>query len=124
MHEISLVRSIINSLQTEFSAEELVRLTGIDLKIGLLSNVEPLLMQNAFSAVQTAEGIYKDVALHIEVVPIKIYCDSCQQDSLIQEYKFVCASCGIPNNNIIAGTELLIHQVHFADTLTAPEQNT
>lgn len=113
MHEISLVRSIFNTLESEFSKKELDTMTAINLRVGLLSNVEPLLMQNAFDAVTTAEEKYQGVKLEVELVPIEIHCNDCQSSSIVENYKFVCASCGKPNNNVVKGTELLIHQVHF-----------
>ncbi|HFC00736.1 MAG TPA: hydrogenase maturation nickel metallochaperone HypA [Phaeodactylibacter sp.] len=113
MHEISLVRSIFNTLETEFSKEELETITAIDLKIGLLSNIEPLLMQNAFEAVTTAENKFLNVKLNVEPVPVEIHCNDCNTNSVIKNYKFVCNSCGTPNNNVVKGLELLIHQVHF-----------
>lgn len=115
MHEISLVRSVFNTLEAEFSSEELQRLTSIKLKVGLLSNVEPLLLHNAFSAVTDAENKFQGVELQVETVPIEIYCEACDAQSVIEQYKFVCASCGLPNNNVIKGMELLIHQVDFAE---------
>lgn len=113
MHEISLVRNIFNTLEAEFSRGELDRLTAIDLKVGLLSNVEPLLMQNAFEAVKTAEEKFRGVALNIETIPVEIYCGECDAHSVIENYKFACKSCGKPNNNVVKGLELLIHRVHF-----------
>ncbi len=113
MHEISLVRSIFKTLEAEFSTEELNRMSTIDLKVGLLSNVEPVLMQNAFEAVTTAELKYQEVKLNVELVPIEIHCESCKTNSEIKDYKFTCSSCGKPSNNIVKGMELLIHQVHF-----------
>lgn len=113
MHEISLVRSIFNTLESEFTKEELSSMTDIHLKIGLLSNVEPVLMQNAFEAVTTAEEKYQEVKLSIELVPIEIYCSDCDAHSIIKNYKFACSSCDKPNNNVVKGTELLIHQVRF-----------
>lgn len=113
MHEISLVRSIFNTLESEFSKEELTTITTIDLKVGKLSNVEPVLMQNAFEAVTVAEEKFQTVKLNIEVIPIEIYCTDCDCNSFIDNYKFACSTCGKPNNNVVKGTELLIHQVHF-----------
>lgn len=113
MHEISLVRSIFNTLESEFSKKELDTMTAINLRVGLLSNVEPLLIQNAFDAVTTAEEKYQGVKLQVELVPIEIHCNDCQSSSIVENYKFVCALCGKPNNNVVKGTELLIHQVHF-----------
>lgn len=113
MHEISLVRNIFNTLEAEFSKEELDGLNAIDLKVGLLSNVEPILMQNAFEAVTTAEEKFQTVKLNVIKIPIEIHCKDCDTNSTIENYKFACAQCGKPNNNIVKGEELLIHQVHF-----------
>jgi len=113
MHEISLVRNIFNTLESEFSKDELAGMKAINLRVGLLSNVEPILMQNAFEAVTTAEEKYQQVQLNVEVIPIEIYCSDCDSNSTIENYKFACKSCGKPNNNVVKGTELLIHQVQF-----------
>ncbi len=113
MHEISLVRNIFSTLEHEFEPQKLDKLKTITLNVGKLSNVEPVLMQNAFEAVTTAENKYREVELRVNVLPVKIFCESCEKESTIDNYKFVCSQCMTPNNNIIQGTELLIHQVEF-----------
>lgn len=115
MHEVSLVRTISSTLEQEFSAEELSRLTDINLRVGLLSNVQPVLMQNAFGAVQEGEGKFVGVKLHVEVLPVIVRCELCNHESQIDNYKFACAKCGRPTSNVIQGNELLIHKVEFAD---------
>ncbi len=115
MHEISLVRSIFNTLESEFPKAELEFLMKIDLKVGELSNVEPILMQNAFEAVTVAEEKFQNVELNVIKMPTEIYCNTCNLRSRISNYKFVCSQCGEPNNNLVQGTELLIHQVHFRE---------
>ena len=116
MHEISLVRTVFRTLEEEFSVEELEMLRAVDLRVGLLSNVEPILMQSAFSAVKETDDRYSAVELNIELVPIEIFCEDCQKSSGVEQYKFVCAHCAKPNKNITKGTELLIHQVHFFES--------
>ena len=115
MHEVSLIRTIFNTLEAEFPKEEVEQISAIDLKIGLLSNVEPQLMQNAFDAVTQVDDKFIGVKLNIETVPIEIHCTSCNTNTLIEQYKFACSSCGQPNNNVVKGTELLIHRVHFKE---------
>lgn len=115
MHEISLVRSVINSLEEEFSTDELSRMETIHMDIGLLSNIEPRLMHNAFEAVAQAEGKYQEVKLDINVIPIVISCPNCGSESEVKDYKFFCSNCGTPSNNVIKGTEMLISRVTFGD---------
>ena len=112
MHEISLVRNIFKTLESEFPAEELKQLSKIKLKVGLLSNVEPILLENAFEAVCQAENQYRHTQLEVELLPIEIFCDHCNKRCAVTNYKFVC-DCGKPSNQIVQGLELMIHQVQF-----------
>lgn len=114
MHEVSLVRSIFRTLEDEFNQEELSRLTGIDLKVGVLSNVEPTLMQSAFEAVTQDETKYREVELNINQVPILIECELCGEITEVKGYIFKCPN-GHLSRNIIQGEELLIERVHFVD---------
>ena len=113
MHEISLVRNIFKTLQDEFPTE-IDKVRGIYLTVGLLSNVQPILMQSAFDAVVQDEPIYSKTTLHVSVLPILIFCDDCKINSEVFNYKFAC-SCGKPSRNIVQGEELLISKVEFAD---------
>ncbi|MEL6557423.1 MAG: hydrogenase maturation nickel metallochaperone HypA [Bacteroidota bacterium] len=114
MHEISLVRNIFRTLEAEFSQEELKKINQIDLKVGLLSNVEPILMQNAFDAVTQAEQRFLDTKLKVKVLPIIIKCELCGDVSEVKNYSFKCRN-GHPTKNIIQGEELTIECVHFDD---------
>lgn len=113
MHEISLVRTIFKTLEEEFPGK-LSQIKVIHLKAGLLSNVQPILMENAFQAVLEDEPRYRHTQLNIEVLPIIIRCDSCNRDHEVSQYRFVCA-CGKPSNHIIQGDELLISRVEMEE---------
>jgi len=113
MHEISLVRNIFKTLEDEFPGE-IQRVRGIHLRVGLLSNVQPILMQNAFAAVLDDEVRYNKISLYVEVLPVLIYCDKCNTTTEVHNYKFAC-SCGKPSREIVQGEELLISKVEFAE---------
>jgi|SRR5271154_1976175 len=115
MHEISLVRNIFKTLEDEFPGE-IEKVRGIHLTVGILSNVQPILMQNAFEAVLEDEPLYKNTSLHVKVLPALIYCDVCDKNTEVKDYKFAC-TCGKPSRNIVQGEELLISKVEFADEL-------
>jgi hydrogenase nickel incorporation protein HypA/HybF len=113
MHEISLVRNIFKTLEDEFPGET-DRVRGIHLTVGLLSNIQPILMQNAFEAILEDEHRYDKCSLYVEVLPVLIHCDECNAITEVLNYKFACI-CGKPSRNIIQGEELLISKVEFAD---------
>lgn len=112
MHEISLVRNIFQTLEEEFPGK-MSELRGIYLTVGLLSNVQPLLMQSAFEAVKEDEPRYARTSLHVQVLPILIRCSQCGAESEVEQYRFICKSCNAPSSNVIQGEEMLISKVEF-----------
>jgi hydrogenase nickel incorporation protein HypA/HybF len=112
MHEISLVRNIFKTLEAEFP-DTFHNIRNIYLTAGELSNVQPILMKNAFDAVVLDEPKYAKTILHVEVLPVIIYCDDCNQKTPVNQYKFICGICNKPSKNVIQGEELLISKVEF-----------
>lgn len=115
MHETSIVNSIIRTLEMEFEEQKLEKITAIHLKVGVLSNIEPRLLHNAYRAYDYCGSRYHNVALHIESTPVKIQCEVCQHITGIKNYRFLCEHCHRPSKNIIQGEEMLIHKVEFED---------
>ena len=112
MHEISLVRNVFKTLEAEFP-DKIGAIKCIYLTVGVLSNIQPLLMQSAFDAVLLDEPKYKNASLQVNVLPIKIYCDDCKIDSEVTNYTFICLQCSKPSKNVIQGEEMLITKVEF-----------
>ncbi len=121
MHEISLVNNIFSSLEDEFPGK-MENIRGIYLTVGLLSNVQPILMQNAFEAVQKTNNRYIKTTLHVTVLPILIHCEQCDKTTEVFEYKFVC-SCGTACKKIVQGQELMISKVEFAEAASETINN-
>ncbi|MEL6356049.1 MAG: hydrogenase maturation nickel metallochaperone HypA [Bacteroidota bacterium] len=114
MHEVSLARSIFRSLEEQFTIKELANISSISLKIGVLSNVEPILLRNAYQAVAATDyATFKDVELKIEIVPPIVKCPKCERTSEVINYHFKCGHCDHPTNNIVQGTELMIAGVEM-----------
>ncbi|MEX0274220.1 MAG: hydrogenase maturation nickel metallochaperone HypA [Flavobacteriaceae bacterium] len=115
MHETSIVNSIIRTLEQEFEAEKLHKMKAIHLKVGILSNIEPRLLHNAYGAYNQEGSRYYNVALHIESTPLRIQCEVCNHVTDVKNYRFVCDNCERPSKNVIQGEEMLIHKVEFED---------
>ena len=115
MHETSIVNSIMRTLEMEFEQEKLNKMKAIHLKVGILSNIEPRLLYNAYSAYHITNPGYHHVSLHVESVDIKIQCKSCNHITDVKNYRFLCEKCEKPSKNLIQGEEMLIHKVEFED---------
>jgi hydrogenase nickel incorporation protein HypA/HybF len=82
--------------------------------VGVLSNVEPLLLQKAFEeVVATDHTEFKEASLEVTKLEIIIHCLHCDTEYEVHNYKFFCSNCQRPSNNIIQGNELLISGVEF-----------
>lgn len=115
MHEISIVNSIIKTLEMEFEQAQLDTMSAIYLKVGKLSNIEPGLLHNAYAAKFPCGTKFHQVKLHIESTEIKIQCEICNHITKVKNYRFVCENCERPSKNLIEGEEMLIHKVEFDD---------
>lgn len=113
MHELSIVNSILRTLEIEFDVEKRKKMQTIYVKVGLLSNIEPRLLYNAYSASVLMRPEYHHVDLRIEVSPIQIQCEQCNSITEVVDYRFQCDECQLPSKNIISGKELLIHKIEF-----------
>ena len=115
MHETSIVNSIIRTLEQEFEAEKLNKMKSIHLKVGILSNIEPRLLYNAYDASHMMNPKYQNMKLEIEMTELKIQCEVCDHITDVQKYRFICDNCQKPSKNVIQGEEMLIHKVEFND---------
>lgn len=115
MHETSIVNGIIRTLKQEFPPEKLQKMVGIHVKVGILSNIEPRLLLNAYEASHMTNPQYQNVKLHIEMLGLKIECENCSHITDVKNYRFLCDQCQKPSKNVIQGEEMLIHKVEFDD---------
>lgn len=111
MHEIFLVQNTFKRIEEEFP-EKFERVSEIHLKVGLLSNVQPILITNAFKAFIMESPQYYDTQLIIDIVPIVIEC-TCGAKTEIKKNRFICEKCNTPCKNIIQGNELYINEIKF-----------
>lgn len=105
----------MRTLEMEFEQEKLNKMKAIHLKVGILSNIEPRLLHNAYSAYHITNPGYHQVNLHIESTALKIQCEVCNHITDVKNYRFICDNCEKPSKNVIQGEEMLIHKVEFED---------
>ena len=112
MHEIYLIKNIFDRIQEEFP-EKFEDVSSVHLKVGLLSNVQPILIQNAYKAYVMECPQFYHTKLNVEVLPILIECKACGATTEVKQNKFVCAECNEPSRNIVQGEELYINEINF-----------
>ncbi len=111
MHETGIVQEMFDLLQEEYPTRfnDIVK---VQLEAGLLSNIQPILIQNAFEAYVLDHGQFQNTELEVKVLPILAFCDTCKQSFEVIFHRFVCA-CGKASEQVLQGEELRITQVTF-----------
>ena len=111
MHEVSIIKNIVKTLEENYEGR-MDSIVSVEIEAGLLSNVQPILIQNAYEALILDEPKLADVELKVKQLPIIAYCENCDRDFEVVRHKFVC-DCGAPSREIVQGDELRISKVAF-----------
>lgn len=114
MHEIGVVRSVVQTV-TEFAKENDVdRICEIVLDIGELSLVVPKYVEEIYPVV--VEGtILENAKLVINVVPGMAECDECNELFNVIEHEGYCPNCGSFEKTILSGRDFTIREVHIPE---------
>lgn len=111
MHELSIVKDIFDTLKEAYP-DRYEYIEKINIEAGLLSNVQPILIQNAFEAYILDDERFRNTELEVVQLPIIAKCQKCQKDFEVKYHRFVCP-CGEPSTTIVQGEELRINKVTF-----------
>lgn len=107
MHEMSLMASIFEILKKHLPDETQSKVTKVSLVVGKLTNAVPDALQMAFEAF-AKDTVFEGAVLEIQVIPIKVRCLDCQQESELEQPIFLCPSCNSPVVEVLSGREMYI----------------
>jgi hydrogenase nickel incorporation protein HypA/HybF len=114
LHELSLAQSIVEIVQNTARDNGGARVVAIGLRIGDLSGVVTDSLTFCFSAI-TAGTPLEGVSLHIDQVPIRARCRDCAAECNVEDFVFLCPSCGSGNLEITAGRELQVSHIEVEE---------
>ncbi|HHH19778.1 MAG TPA: hydrogenase maturation nickel metallochaperone HypA [Campylobacterales bacterium] len=112
MHEYSIVQSLINSCEEHAQAHDARQVTKVVVKIGVMSGVEPDLLQTAFDTFKE-QTICDGAEFVMNIQPIVIKCISCQQESTLQKHAFCCPHCQGVAVEVLDGEEMYLMQLEM-----------
>jgi len=115
MHELSICQALIEQVEAIAREQQAVQVLHIRISVGLLSGVEPDLLELAFS-IARAGTIAADARLDITRLPIRVRCRQCGQSSDAQPANLICGHCGDWHTQLLSGDELLLSQVELVRT--------
>lgn len=97
MHEVSLVRSLLEQVDRIVTEQGGRAAVEVRVEIGPLSGVEPLLVKEAFAL------LAGDTTLIIDEVPLTARCQSCNAEFEIKNFRFVCPHCDGRETSVVRG---------------------
>ncbi|WP_353661398.1 hydrogenase maturation nickel metallochaperone HypA [Hydrogenimonas sp. SS33] len=107
MHEYSIVQALLNQCEEHAAKHGAGKILKVVTKIGVLSGVEPDLLQTAFDTFK--EGTVCDGAEFImNIQPLVVYCHDCKTKSTLQELAMACPKCGSLATNVVDGEEMYL----------------
>lgn len=112
MHEYSIVQSLLNQCEDNARANSAKKVTRVVVKVGVMSGVEPDLLQTAFETFK--EGTMCESCEYIQTIqPISIRCHKCGRESLLDKNEYSCPKCNSIELDVIDGEELMLMQLEL-----------
>lgn len=110
MHEESLVRSLLQQVERIAIEHQATRVTEVEVEIGALSGVEPLLVESAFA--RNAPGTTCDEAvLTVREINLAVACHRCSQTFELTQLQFACPACAASDVTVVRGEEFRLMNV-------------
>ena len=112
MHEYSIVQSLLDQCEENARANDASKVTKVIVKIGVMSGVEPDLLQTAFDTFKG--GTMCDGCEYIQQIqPIKIKCHKCSEESQLSKNEYCCPQCQSIELDVIDGEDLMLMQLEL-----------
>ena len=107
MHELSLCKAIIETLQQGATEHDYRRVKGVRLEVGPFAAVDPEALRFAFE-VATQQGIAAGAWLEIITPSARGRCGSCGREVVLAQRFDPCPDCGSHGVTLLSGDELRI----------------
>lgn len=110
MHELSLARDIIDTVQQNVPKEEICRIKYVVVKVGAFSGVVTDSLKFSFQAI-TSDTELSGAELEIIDIPFLLKCNTCGKTTTNEFGMMICSGCGSVDTEMISGNELQVVEV-------------
>lgn len=114
MHELSIAQSLLDIIDKEIAPYGKAHVIGVRLRVGSFSGIVPDALRFAFE-VLSKEGSAYGAALEIEIVPLRIRCNTCKEVFSAEDPFMICPRCEGFDVEMISGKELEIKELEIED---------
>lgn len=107
MHEYSIVQSLLDSCEENAKANNATKVTKVVVKIGVMSGVEPDLLQIAFDTFKEST-MCEEAQFIINIQAVVIRCHKCNQESTLEKNEYACPKCESIELDVIDGEDMYL----------------
>ena len=107
MHEYSIVQSLLESCEEHARQNEAKEVTKVVVKIGVLSGVEPDLLQTAFDTFKE-HTVCHNADFIMNIQKIMIECHNCNTQSELEKNEFSCPKCQSTDIKVLDGEDMYL----------------
>jgi len=122
MHELSVCQAMLKQVLDIAQDYPDHQVKSITLKIGHLSGVEPLLLEQAFPFA-SVDTIAESAKLIIDNLPVKVRCLQCGAESETAPNQLLCQHCGDWRTQLQSGDEMVLASIEFVMNEICGEKN-
>jgi hydrogenase nickel incorporation protein HypA/HybF len=112
MHESHLVTQLISALEKEIDKSGIDKIKSIILDVGELQDITEDSINHCFQHIAENEKL-KDMDIKINIIPIKVKCMDCGEESIIKKQDARCGKCNGTNIKIVAGNEFNLKSITY-----------
>ncbi len=112
MHETSIVQNLFDVIREDYLKHEPARVTAVTLELGTFSNIEPVLLNEAFQVMKKGTE-FESTELSLQTVETIAECYHCRHRFMPEEFPFLCPSCGQFGGKVIQGGDLIIKHIEM-----------
>ena len=105
MHELSIAKSVLETVQAELAQRPGSRLHKVGLRVGELSGVNADALNFSFEVLVRGTDM-EQVVLEIESSPRRHRCPGCDTVFTVRNYDVACPNCGAAGTECVGGQEL------------------
>jgi hydrogenase nickel incorporation protein HypA/HybF len=111
--------NVIDQITTLAGEHQARAVASVTIRIGVLSGVEPQLLEQAFAIAQSGT-VAENARFLTEPVAARVHCLACGADSDAEPTDLRCRDCGGSETSLVSGDELTLASVELVVADEAP----
>lgn len=110
MHEIRIAKDLSEIVLEVANRENLSKVTEVNICFGKMVQIVPDIFGFSFKEI-VKDTIAKDTGINIEILPVIMKCNRCDNEFRLIEIDFLCNKCGSAELDILSGKELFVKSI-------------